>query len=185
MSVISRLRRGENLSDTSYASNSCSSGNVSRKSSLRSIPSVQTSSYLNALETTRNLVGVRDQQKCFCCSYISVALNICHIIPKNQHQKACNPSLLISHMMLMSSFPRSLSYTKNAALTHPAHQDNLILLCANCQAEFDSSIPVITIMPTDLQYFIGYEVDDYQRRLVAASSGCEIQRKVPTSQDYI
>ncbi|KAN0076432.1 hypothetical protein V8E54_006574 [Elaphomyces granulatus] len=40
-------------------------------------------------------------------------------------------------------------------------------------------------MPTDLQYFIGYEVDDYQRRLVAASSGCEIQRKVPTSQDYI
>jgi hypothetical protein len=70
-------------------------------------------------------------------------------------------------------------------LTHPAHQDNLILLCANCHVEFDSSIPVITIMPTDLQYFIGYEVDDYQRRLVAASSGCEIQRKVPTSQDYI
>jgi len=99
-----------------------------------------------------------------------VALNCCHIIPKNQHQKF---ELYKQRGLLPIT------------LTHPAHQDNLILLCANCHAEFDSSIPVLTIIPTDLQYFIGYEVDDYQRRLVAASSGYEIPRKVPTSQDYI
>jgi hypothetical protein len=69
-------------------------------------------------------------------------------------------------------------------LTHLAHKDNLILLCANCETEFDNSMPALTFIPTKIEYFINYEVSDYERRTVAASSGVKKPRTVPSGQEY-
>jgi hypothetical protein len=66
-------------------------------------------------------------------------------------------------------------------LTHLAHKDNLILLCANCETEFDNSMPALTfiLIITKIEYFIDY---DYERRTVAASSGDKKPRTAPSGQ---
>lgn len=71
-------------------------------------------------------------------------------------------------------------------LTHSAHSDNLITLCSNCHGEFDSSVPALIIIPTDIEYFINWEENDYKCRTAAANAGRETpQRTVPSAEAYL
>jgi hypothetical protein len=71
-------------------------------------------------------------------------------------------------------------------LTHPSNPDNLITLCSNCHSEFDSSIPALIIIPTDIEFFIKWEENDYENRTAAANAGRETpQRTVPSAEAYI
>jgi hypothetical protein len=71
-------------------------------------------------------------------------------------------------------------------LTYLAHPDNIISLCANCHVDFDSALPGLIIIPTNIEYFIKYEENDYECRTIAAREGRESpQRTVPSALDYI
>ncbi|KAN0070732.1 hypothetical protein V8E54_010897 [Elaphomyces granulatus] len=77
-----------------------------------------------------------------------------------------------------SYFPETLTYL--------AHPDNLITLCSMCYDEFDSFMPDLVIIPTNIEYFIEWEENDYVCRTAAANAGRETpQRTVPRAEDYI
>lgn len=63
---------------------------------------------------------------------------------------------------------------------------NTIPLCPSCHVEFDLAIdPGYIFFPTDLQFFINYELADRKRRhLLSAESGLLVKRQVPTAEDY-
>jgi hypothetical protein len=69
-------------------------------------------------------------------------------------------------------------------VSYPAHVDNLLHLCSNCHGSFDSAIPGIVIIPTDVNFFIAWEEKDYTARCQAANEGQAIPRTVPSSKDY-
>ncbi|KAI9860624.1 MAG: hypothetical protein M1813_006049 [Trichoglossum hirsutum] len=144
---------------------------MSEKSNKKSTPSVTSTSFFNVSDTIRNAVRIRDGTRCWACGYRGNAINCCHVIPEDQLEK-----------FLYYKEHGFLPHT----LTHLAHRDNIITLCANCHADFDSAVPALTIIPTNMEYFIGYEENDYERRIIAARAGREPpQRTVPSAQDYI
>lgn len=62
---------------------------------------------------------------------------------------------------------------------------NAIPLCASCHGEFDLSIdPGYVFFPTDLKFFIDFEMEDRERPRVAAETGHPIKRQVPTAVEY-
>jgi hypothetical protein len=62
---------------------------------------------------------------------------------------------------------------------------NLITLCPTCYALFNLSLPALIIIPTDLNLFLQWERDDYDKRCQAARNGEEVPpRSVPTEPDY-
>ncbi|KAL2808844.1 hypothetical protein BJX63DRAFT_435733 [Aspergillus granulosus] len=63
---------------------------------------------------------------------------------------------------------------------------NGIALCAKCHDEFDHALdPGFTFIPTDLDYFINFEIEDRQRRKKAMEAGNQnVARQVPTVDDY-
>ncbi|KAG5297604.1 hypothetical protein I7I48_06767 [Histoplasma ohiense] len=63
--------------------------------------------------------------------------------------------------------------------------ENSIPLCPSCHAEFDRFIdPGYVFFPTDISYFIEFELRDRERRRQAAETGSPVQRQVPTASDY-
>jgi hypothetical protein len=70
------------------------------------------------------------------------------------------------------------------SVTYLAHADNLLHLCSNCHKSFDSAIPGIVIIPTDVNFFIDWEEKDYTARCQAANESQAIPRTVPSSKDY-
>ncbi|KAM5474588.1 hypothetical protein MauCBS54593_002164 [Microsporum audouinii] len=63
---------------------------------------------------------------------------------------------------------------------------NAIALCPLCHVNFDNyPDPSLAIIPTDLDYFITFEQEDYSRRVQAANEGVKIPRHSPTSYDYL
>lgn len=62
---------------------------------------------------------------------------------------------------------------------------NAIPLCATCYGEFDLSIdPGYVFFPTDLKFFIDFEMKDRERRPITAGPGHPIPRQVPTAVEY-
>ena len=119
--------------------------------------SVASSSSFN--ETTEILVNARDGQR---------------RPHKNQGDKVAQscPSLLVSRSYVHDAdVVFQFLYYKECGLlpetlTHLAHLDNIVLLCADCHTVFDNSIPTLAVIPTDLDYFIRYEQSDYEKRIV-------------------
>lgn len=63
---------------------------------------------------------------------------------------------------------------------------NAISLCPTCHVEFDLSLdPGYVFFPTDLKFFIEFEIEDRERRRIAAHSGQPIKRRVPTAREYL
>ncbi|PYH98484.1 hypothetical protein BO71DRAFT_316258 [Aspergillus ellipticus CBS 707.79] len=63
--------------------------------------------------------------------------------------------------------------------------ENAIPLCASCHVEFDLAIdPGYVFFPTDLKFFIDFEMEDRERRRIAAENGHPIRRQVPTAVQY-
>lgn len=59
---------------------------------------------------------------------------------------------------------------------------NAIPLCPSCHGQFYCHIdPGLVFIPTDLQYFIDFELNDKERRKRAAEEGVFMKRKVPNS----
>ncbi|PYH88164.1 hypothetical protein BO71DRAFT_284550, partial [Aspergillus ellipticus CBS 707.79] len=62
---------------------------------------------------------------------------------------------------------------------------NGIPLCPNCYRQFGlAEDPGLVIIPTDLQYFIDFEVENSKKRLLAANEGKFLPRRVPTAAMY-
>lgn len=62
---------------------------------------------------------------------------------------------------------------------------NAIPLCPTCHGQFDCHIdPGFIFVPTDLQFFIDYELSDKERRAREAERGSPVQRQVPDADQY-
>ncbi|KAL4782582.1 hypothetical protein BJX76DRAFT_349295 [Aspergillus varians] len=62
---------------------------------------------------------------------------------------------------------------------------NGIALCPSCHVQFDNALdPGFCFLPTDLQFFIDFELGDQNRRQQAAAAGGESLRRVPSAEDY-
>jgi hypothetical protein len=62
---------------------------------------------------------------------------------------------------------------------------NAMELCPTCHTQFDlAGDPGFSFIPTDLQYFIQFELEDRERRRTAAAKGDILQREVPTAAMY-
>ena len=62
---------------------------------------------------------------------------------------------------------------------------NAIPLCPPCHGQFDCHIdPGLVFIPTDLQYFIDFELNDKERRKRAAEEGNFMKREAPNSDMY-
>lgn len=71
----------------------------------------------------------------------------------------------------------------NYGLTTPA---NGIALCDLCYYHYNlNHDPGLAIVPDDLQYFINFELQDYERRRRAALAGAQLTRTCPTLCDYL
>jgi len=72
-------------------------------------------------------------------------------------------------------------------LTHLAHADNLIPLCATCHECFDGDRPYWAMLPTEdiIDLFIDHERNDYIRREAAARRGLQQQRSLPVIIDEV
>ena len=65
--------------------------------------------------------------------------------------------------------------------------ENAIRLCSRCHDNYDDlQCPGMTFFPQDLNFFIDFEIDDYDRRVEKASSnGSTRRRKCPTRAEYL
>ena len=62
---------------------------------------------------------------------------------------------------------------------------NAISLCPLCHVQFDSALdPGFVFIPTDLDYFIDFELEDRKRRTAGAPEGITLKREVPTAELY-
>ncbi|KAF7588963.1 hypothetical protein BBP40_004965 [Aspergillus hancockii] len=104
----------------------------------------------------RRLAGDR----CWACQ--SMEPQICHVVAKEDKQV----DLWFEAGLL------------NFSLTSTA---NGIPLCGSCHTQFDRAHdPGFVFIPTDLEYFINFELEDRERRL----TGNVLSRQVPTSVMY-
>lgn len=108
----------------------------------------------------RNLAG----DECWACGTISP--HICHVFAQEDQQAA-----IWSDLGLLD-FP----------LSSPV---NGIPLCPTCHGQFDNHLhPGLILIPTDLQFFIDYELCDRKRRKRAAENGITLKREVPSCKTY-
>lgn len=65
-------------------------------------------------------------------------------------------------------------------------EENSILLCKNCHTQFDDSAnPGFVFLPSDLQYFINFEKDDFETRSqILQEQGYLRRRTCPTAERY-
>ncbi|KAF8419750.1 hypothetical protein EV426DRAFT_614663 [Tirmania nivea] len=68
-----------------------------------------------------------------------------------------------------------------ASLTHLAHPDNLLLLCASCHLTYDTPAPSWIMLPVDdvLDLYIRHEQQDYEARRSAGERGEVLRRTLP------
>ncbi|MCJ1259196.1 hypothetical protein MMC24_007032 [Lignoscripta atroalba] len=103
--------------------------------------------------TTEFAASTREKTKallhgqCFHCEMSGpyAPLDVCHVIPK----KSSNYDRHLADGLLDFSLDDIV---------------NSILLCKNCHVVFDDLEPVWTFLPTDLEYFIHFEEEDFKRR---------------------
>lgn len=63
---------------------------------------------------------------------------------------------------------------------------NVIVLCPNCEHHYKNVLdPGFLIVPTDLEYFISFEKQDFDKRYQRLrDTGCAMQITCPTKQMY-
>lgn len=61
-------------------------------------------------------------------------------------------------------------------LTHLAYMDNVIILCFNCYNNFNASILNLLILPTDVDFLIEFENNDFGAREVVIYKREELLR---------
>lgn len=68
---------------------------------------------------------------------------------------------------------------------YPAHLDNLLTLCLNCEVIYMGVYPSYVVLPEDLDPFIQFETMDYAAREIAAKKGVEQKRSLPAVRDEL
>jgi hypothetical protein len=62
---------------------------------------------------------------------------------------------------------------------------NGIALCPTCHVNFDTyEDPGLVIVPSNLDFFVQYEIADYKKREESAQCGVTEPRTTPTASDY-
>jgi hypothetical protein len=62
---------------------------------------------------------------------------------------------------------------------------NGIALCPTCHVNFDTyEDPGLVIVPSNLEFFVQYEIADYKKREESARCGITELRTTPTASDY-
>lgn len=115
-------------------------------------------------ETTKLRVKEKDGDQCWACG--STPVQICHVIAQEDQQAE-----------LWQEF---------GLLDFPLSSDiNAISLCPTCHYQFNCSWdPGFIFIPTDLQFFIRFELEDRERRKISDKRGNILDREVPTSEIY-
>ncbi|KAK6505866.1 hypothetical protein TWF481_007756 [Arthrobotrys musiformis] len=122
-------------------------------------------------DSEKLVVKARDGRECWLCSQSNtVMLETAHNVV------ASNRDLFLNYRDVVGIFPPNLR--------HLASPHNLVTLCRNCHCVYDCQQPRWIILPTNLQYFIDHETDDYESRIKAASEGLVKPRSVPTAVQY-
>jgi hypothetical protein len=63
--------------------------------------------------------------------------------------------------------------------------DNTMALCGVCHAAFDDSMnPSFVFVPSDLEFFISYEKQNFEERQILATRGAAQPRRCPTAVEY-
>ncbi|EER41209.1 conserved hypothetical protein [Histoplasma capsulatum H143] len=103
--------------------------------------------------------------RCWVCE--SVPADICHVFDRKDRYLE---QYMREHGLLNFSLVSS---------------SNAIPLCALCHQNFDfTSDPGFTFIPSDLSFFIEFEIADYNRRLRDAVAGLRTPRTCPTAEMY-
>ncbi|KAN0068118.1 hypothetical protein V8E54_013688 [Elaphomyces granulatus] len=124
-------------------------------------PSVKSDVFPPAVRTeVKKIAG----DKCWACG--SEPVQVCHVVVKEDPQTELWANKGLFNFSLTSSM-------------------NAISLCPLCHVQFDSALdPGFVFLPTDLDYFINFELEDRKRRTDAAIEGITLKREVPTTEQY-
>ncbi|KAI9774451.1 MAG: hypothetical protein M1839_001734 [Geoglossum umbratile] len=158
-------------SDSDSVMNDVSDSGSGRKRRKPSIPNQLSLSFVKPSQSTKQKLLMRDSFQCWLCE-----VNQPDILEASHNISAASQAVFQRYKS-QGLFP--------ASLTHPAHADNLILLCKNCHGLYDAPSPGWVVLPEDLEFFINWEEQDYKRRgEQAALEGIVVPRTVPTTSDY-
>ncbi|PYI06724.1 hypothetical protein BO78DRAFT_109942 [Aspergillus sclerotiicarbonarius CBS 121057] len=114
--------------------------------------------------STKLRVKQIDGDVCWACTTINP--QICHVIVQEDRQVNVWAELGL------------IGFSINSDI-------NAIPLCAACHDQFDCVLdPGLIIVPTDLQYFINFELKDRAHRRAQSALGVVCKRSVPTSEMY-
>ncbi|KAK6497255.1 hypothetical protein TWF506_004729 [Arthrobotrys conoides] len=110
---------------------------------------------------------------CWLCGNSKSRLDVAHVIPKSNKE-------------FQSDYQRG--YFPFASLSS---LENSIPLCTLCHDAFNHDAPYFSVVPTDLQYFIDFEQEDFNRRQGLLESPVRVnispsnlRRIVPTGEMY-
>ncbi|KIV89118.1 hypothetical protein PV10_08718 [Exophiala mesophila] len=152
------------------ASNPTSSSNSSRKRKRSDIDSANESSAsstsLFSRRTKQKIVERNNGERCWHCG--GGAPDVAHVISKKD-----------------GSFSKYVTWGL-LTFDHLGDEQNGLPLCPSCHRAFDDiNNPGLIFIPTDLEYFIDFELKDYHNRLDVASRLSHVPpRIVPTPQMY-
>ncbi|KAL8707036.1 MAG: hypothetical protein Q9225_007865 [Loekoesia sp. 1 TL-2023] len=138
-------------------------------------------------ESTKDLIEeANGGEFCWCCN--AGVIQFCHIIPRGSRK--VYPLLRPSHRLFVSDRWQMLTALRRRGLLSidtvhtPA---NGMALCPTCHILFDShEFPGWVFLPLDLQYFIDFEQQDFERREKLFNEAGEWPiRAVPSAQNYL
>jgi hypothetical protein len=132
---------------------------------MNSLSSIQSSIKSDAFSASTKLEVKRIAgETCWACG--NDPAQVCHVIAKEDPQVQLWAEKGLINFSLISPI-------------------NAIPLCPLCHAQFDLAIdPGFVFFPSDLEFFINFELADRQRRSEAAREGANIPRQVPTAEQY-
>ncbi|KAE8388776.1 hypothetical protein BDV23DRAFT_158434 [Aspergillus alliaceus] len=138
---------------------------ISEQSPSRTQSSVRSSQSSSTFSPSIQLrVKQMDGDRCWACH--SESPQICHVFAQEDRQAPLWEELGLIDFAINSD-------------------TNAIPLCPTCHNQFDCALdPGFIFIPTDLPYFIEFELKDRQRRKIQADSGVISKRAVPTPEMY-
>ncbi|KAJ9303618.1 hypothetical protein DTO217A2_6889 [Paecilomyces variotii] len=109
------------------------------------------------------------------------------IIPRaSPHDVSCVVKVIwICHVVALEDTQTDI-WEQAGLFTFPYRStSNAVPLCPSCHVEFDRSIdPGYVFFPSDLKFFIDFELEDRERRETAAANGNPVKRQVPGAIQY-
>jgi hypothetical protein len=122
---------------------------------------------------------------CWACS--SQGTHIAHVVAEKDPQVYTTTCSTLNIIWLTVFYPVQIQLWQELGLINFSLTStmNAIELCPTCHLQFDlAGDPGFSFIPTDLQYFIQFELKDRDRRRTAVEKGEISKRQVPTAEMY-